>query len=302
MDELIDDSLADLALFVRVADSGGFTAAARLTGTPQATVSRRIALLEKRFKTQLFYRTTRRVTLTDVGKRIYNHARLMLDQAEAAGATFAALQAEPAGTLRIAAPVILGQSFLGGIVADFMERYPKVSIRLELTARQLDLVEEGVDIVLRVGRLPDSSLRLNYVGSTNTGLYATPHYLANASPIDNPSDLLTHAMLILGLSLEPPPLVLQRGDRSEAIPLKARMACNDTVSLKQAAMLNLGVVILPRFYASEAVSNHELVEILPEWKTASVPVNALTLPSRRELPTVRLFLKAMQERLKLHLT
>lgn len=298
MSELIDDALTDLALLVRVADNGGFTAAARLTGIPQATVSRRIALLEKRFGTQLLHRTTRRVSLTQAGQRIYDYARLMLDQAEAAAAAVAALQSEPTGALRIVAPVILGQVFIGDIVADFMARYPKVSVKLELTGRQVDIVEESVDIAIRVGRVRDSALRLNHLGSASTGLYAAPQYLSASPEILNPADLSSHPVLSIGLSLDPKPLTLRCSNQLEVIPLQARMACNDTIPLKKAAIAGLGIAILPRFSVADELVSGELVEVLPEWKTPTATVSALTLSSRGALPIVRLFLEAMQHQLQ----
>lgn len=301
MSELIDDSLADLALFVRIADSGGFTAAARLTGIPQATVSRRLALLEKRFGTQLLHRSTRRVSLTEAGRLIYEDARSMLDRAEAARSAIAALQAEPSGVLRIIAPVILGQAFIGDIVADFMARYPKVNATLELTARQVDIVRESVDIVIRVGQLPDSSLKLNHLGFASTGLYAAPQYLSTSPKISQPSDLSTHPILSIGLAIEPTSLQLQCGDRVERVSIRSRMASNDTIPLKRAAIAGLGIAILPCFATSDALASNQLLEVLPEWKTSAAKVSALTLSARGTLPIVRLFLEEMQNRLRTQL-
>lgn len=161
---------------MRVVESGGFTAASRATGIPQATISRRISQLEKRLGLRLLDRTTRRVVLTETGWQVFDHARAVLDQAEAAQSVVASLQAEPADRLSVVAPIILGQAFVSWIVADFMAQFPKVDMTLEWTTRSVHPLDDGIHIVVQVGRPKDSSAILTRLGDTRVRLFAPPRH------------------------------------------------------------------------------------------------------------------------------
>ena len=143
MSELIDPHLTELAMFVRVVESGGFTAAAQATKTPQPTVSRHVKQLEDRLGLRLLDRSTRRIALTEPGRRVFDHARAMLDQAEAVQADIANLQAEPSGQLSVVAPIVLGQALVSDVVADFAANHPKVNIFVEWTTRAVNQIRTG---------------------------------------------------------------------------------------------------------------------------------------------------------------
>lgn len=289
MDGLVDPLLSDLALLVRVSDSGGFTAAAQLTKVPQATISRRIAMLEETLQVRLFDRTTRRVALTPAGQQAYRHAKLMLEQGEAAAASLRALQDRPSGTLRVTCPIVLGQAFVDDIAAEFMTAHPEVRIRMELTGRRIDLIEEGFDIAIRVGRLPDSNLAVTRLASARTGLYASPNYVQSYPPIEAPPDLQAHDVLIYAGSLDPRSLTLSRDEISETVSAPVRMACNDPLPVLTAARRSLGIAELPRFVATGDVASGTLVELLTDWRMAETEINALTPSFRGALPVVREF-------------
>ncbi|MCR9088836.1 MAG: LysR family transcriptional regulator [Rhodobacteraceae bacterium] len=290
MNGLIDALLSDLALVVRVSDSGGFTAAAKLTKIPQATVSRRIAMLEENLQVRLFDRTTRRVALTPAGRQVYRHAKLMLEQGEAAAASLQALQERPAGTLRVTCPIVLGQAIVDDIAAEFLTAHPDVRIRIELTGRRVDLVEEGYDIAIRVGRLPDSSLAVTRLASARTGLYASPDYVRRHRPIEKPSDLSANDLLIFAGSLEPRSVTLSQDQIQETVTAPVRMACNDPLPVLTAARSSLGIAEVPRFVATRDVATGALVELLTDWRMAETEINALTPSFRGALPVVREFL------------
>lgn len=289
MNGLVDPLLSDLALLVRVSDSGGFTAAAKLTKIPQATVSRRIAMLEQSLQVRLFDRTTRRVALTPAGQQVYRHAKLMLEQGEAAASSLRALQERPSGTLRVTCPIVLGQAFVDDIAAEFMAAHPDVRIRIELTGRRVDLVEEGFDIAIRVGKLPDSNLAVTRLASARTGLFASPAYVENHRPIEKPADLCSHEVLIYAGSLDPRTLTLSQNGIGETVSAPVRMACNDPLPVLTAARRSLGIAELPRFVATTDVANGTLVELLAEWRMAETEINALTPSFRGTLPVVREF-------------
>lgn len=298
MDGLIDDQIADLALLVRVTDSGGFTAAARITGQPQSSISRRIALLEKRLGVRLLNRSTRRVALTDAGQRVYAHARLMLDQAEVIGAVARGLQAEPSGTLRVMAPVILGQAFVADAMADFMALHPRVTVKLELSSRSVDLIEEGIDISLHIGRVPDSAMAITTVGKVHTALYASRRYLETTPPIREPGDLMDHAILAIGLSLTAGPLEFRKEEQVVQVTPVRRLASNDVQPLLAAAQAGVGAALLPSFTGDAAVRQSRLVAVLPDWHMADIAVHAVTPSSKGALPSVRQFLAALRARLQ----
>lgn len=298
MNDLLDPLLSDLALFVRVADSDGFSAAARLTKVPQATVSRRIAVLEQKLDVRLFDRTTRRIALTDPGRRIYQHARLMVEQGEAAISTLKAMQSHPSGELRVTSPVILGQAFVQDIVADYMATYPDVTVKLELTGRRVDIIEEGFDIAIRVGRLPDSGLALTRLGEATSGLYATLGYLEQAKTITAPVNLRAHPMLLPGASLDRAKVILSKNGQTTDIEVKPRLVCNDVQPILAAALKGLGVAQLPSFAAQPSLDNHQLMPVLEDWSLRKTEISGLTPSYRGTLPAVRQFLALAKEQLK----
>lgn len=293
MDGLIDALLGDLGLVVRVAEAGGFTAAARQTGVPQATVSRRIASLEGRLGVRVFDRTTRRVALTDAGRQIYEHARLMLEQAEQAQTAATRLRSAPAGRLRITAPVILGQAFVADIVAAYMARYPDVRVLLELTGRVVDLVHEGFDVAIRIGPLPDSTLALTRLGAARTGLFAAAGYLASRGTPRAPAHLARHAMLLPGLALGDATVTLSDGAATERVTVSQAMVSNDVVPLIRAAEAKCGIAVLPTFAAPPS-----LEPVLPAWRSPPIAVNALTPSWKGSLPSVRTFVDMARDRLR----
>tara|TARA_R110002020_G_scaffold36134_22_gene108701 strand:- start:956 stop:1861 length:906 start_codon:yes stop_codon:yes gene_type:complete len=287
MDELIDLGLDDLALFARVVEAGGFTAAARRTGTPQATVSRRIAQLEARLGLPLLVRTTRRIALTEVGRRVHEHAQLMLEQAAAAHSAAAEMAREPAGRLKISAPVILGQAFITEIVAGFMAENPKVNICLEWTTRVVDPLEHDVDVAIRVGQSPHPALSVMSLGTTRTRVYASPGW-SGPEPT-SPGDLASLAMFGIGRSLEADDVTFTKGGELATVTIPRRMMANDVEPVIAAAARTSGLAFLPDFVAPEGWR-----ELLSEWRTKEQEITALTAASRGALPKVRLFLDALK--------
>jgi len=290
MDELIDTSLADLALLVRVKDSGGFSAAARLTKTPQPTVSRRIAGLEDRVGVRLFNRTTRSVVLTDAGERVYLHAKQMLEQAEAIATALEEANARPAGTLRLTCPVIVGQCLISEVLTQYIAAYPEVRVKLEATARRVDLIEEGYDIAIRVGELPDSGMALTRLGLATTAFFATPDYIAAASPIRAPTDLGAHPVFLFAGSLDPTRIKFSNASEHTVIDLTPRFACNDVNPILNAALQHLGIAQLPKFAVQSELRTGRLVELLSDWQLPKTEINALTPSFRGSSPAVKAFL------------
>ncbi|MDP2121377.1 MAG: LysR substrate-binding domain-containing protein [Hoeflea sp.] len=287
MDELIDLGLDDLALFARVVEAGGFTAAARRTGMPQATISRRIAQLEQRLGLPLLIRTTRRIALTEVGRRVHEHAHLMLGQASAALGAAAEMAREPAGRLKVSAPVILGQAFISSIMADFLLEHPKVNACLEWTTRIVDPLEEDVDVAIRVAQPPHPALSVVTLGRTRTRVYASPGW-SGPDP-SCPADLAGLEVFGIGRALEADEVSFMRGGEVTTVKIPRRMMANDVQPIIAAAARTGGVAFLPDFAAPVGWR-----ELLTDWSTSNHEITALSAASRGALPKVRLFLDALK--------
>ncbi|MEQ8740385.1 MAG: LysR family transcriptional regulator [Hoeflea sp. D1-CHI-28] len=288
MDELMDFGLDDLALFVRVVEAGGFTAAARRTGTPQATISRRIAQLEARLGQPLLIRTTRRIALTEVGRRVYEHAQLMLEQASAALGAAAEMAREPAGRLKVTAPVILGQAFVSSIMADYLFLHPKVNGCLEWTTRSVDPLEEDVDVAIRVAQPPHPAMRVVTLGTTRTRVYASPGWSGDEP--ECPADLAGHDVFGIGRALEADEVRFMRNGEVVNVKVPRRMMANDVQPIIAAAERTAGIAFLPDFAAPAGWR-----ELLTGWTTPNLEISALLASSRGTLPKVQLFLDALRK-------
>ncbi len=285
MNELIVAHFADFALFARVVEAGGFTAASRATGVPQTTISRRIAHLESTLQLRLLERSTRRVVTTDTGLKIYQYCRRALDEIEGARSYAGSLLEEPTGLVRITAPIVFGQRVLAGLVAEFLSQYPKVHLQVELTGRQLDLIEEGFDIAIHVGRPEISSLVKVPLVKACAAYYAAPHLARSitspeqlfAAPWLAPGSLAGQAKWRLVDSIT---LREQHSHKKEV-----RLKSSDMETLVACAKNGLGVAILPEFAAPA-----ELARVLPQYVASEVEVNALVVSRRSMMPAVRAFL------------
>ena len=191
------DNLNDILVFTKVVEQGGFTAAARILGLPKSSVSRGVSRLEARLSTRLLQRSTRRLHLTEVGQRYYEHCRRIIHELEKANGIVESYRSQPSGLLRITAPYILGQAFLGSILTAFLAAYPEVQCQIELSDRRVDLIEEGFDLAIRAGDLPDSSLIMTHLVRASAGLFASPTYLEKQGMPTTPPELQTMSCSIM---------------------------------------------------------------------------------------------------------
>ncbi len=286
----MDADLNDVLAFTRVADSGSFTAAAARLGWPKSSVSHRVARLERLLGARLLERSTRRLRLTDVGARYHEHARRVLEELEQASATVARFRSEPHGRLRISASVVLGQALLPPLVAEFGSRYPEVQLFVDLSNRRVDLLEEGFDLAIRSGVLPDSSLVARTLGRAAARLYAAPSYLHQRGQPREPDELADHLLIDNAPTTTTHRWTLSHDDgRDATVPVRFRLAGNDPVLLREVAAQGEGIVSLPDFVAAPAVAERRLVPVLPPWATRRVDVHAV-FPSHKSLsPALRAF-------------
>jgi DNA-binding transcriptional LysR family regulator len=286
----------DLMLFARVADEGSFSRAAARVGLPKSTVSRRIATLEGQLGERLLLRTTRKLTVTDFGHSVLEHARQVAAEVEAAASLAQHRQVEPSGRLRVSMPADFANVVLGQMLADFIDRHPAISLELDLTPRRVDLIGENFDLALRMGDLADdSSLTARKIATMSIGLYASPAYLKRRGMPTEPEALMEHdALRLLQRNGDPLPWQLQRGEaRWEGIP-PGRATANSPELLSRLARSGAGIAAVNDHFAMPYVSSGELSPVLDEWTLPPSPAWAV-FPGRRLMPArTRVFLDAIE--------
>lgn len=287
----------DLLLFARVVDEGSFSRAGERLGLPKSTVSRRVAALESQLGERLLLRTTRKLSLTDLGQALLSHARQVVDEVEAAAALAQHRQVEPSGKLRVSMPGDFAVGVLGRLLADFVIRYPAISLEVDLSPRRVDLVGEGFDLAIRMGELADdATLAARHLADLSQGLYASPAYLARRGTPPEPEALMEHDTLqLLPRVGEPKPWVLVRGEqRWEGVPTAARARANSPELLIRLAREGAGVAVVADHFAEAYVRSGELVPLLVDWYPPHAPAWAV-FPGRRLMPArTRVFLDALQ--------
>jgi DNA-binding transcriptional LysR family regulator len=287
--------LNEILVFARVVQAGSFTAAAAQLGMPKSSVSRKVAELEERLKSRLLQRTTRKLSLTDVGRTYYEYCARIVGEVEDAERAVSSLQELPRGLLRVTAPI--NAKFLGPIVSGFLKRYPEVRLELFCTGRAVDLVEERFDIGMRAGPLADSTLIARSLGSVAWFLVATPAYLKKRGRPKSPEDLKQHDCLFFGSGRDTMDLRLQNGDKSVHVTLAARMIVSDLDILAAATTAGLGIALLPAFGCVDDIRARRLERVLRDWNTPSTPVQ-LVYPSTRHLsPKVKSFVDHVQSQM-----
>nr|WP_258167202.1 LysR family transcriptional regulator [Scandinavium goeteborgense] len=290
--------LNDLWYFVQVVDNGGFSPASRVIGIPKSRLSRRIALLEERLETRLIQRSTRSFTVTEAGQIFYRHCKAMMIEAEAAQEAIDSLRAEPRGVIRLTCPITLLHVHIGEMLAQFMARFPHVTVQLEETNRQVDVLNENVDIAIRVRPLPleDSDLVMRKLADRSMCLVASPALVAQFGVPDSPADLHPWPSLALSKPQQVYRWCLYGPDNQDVTLHHApRYITTDMIALRSAALAGVGIVQLPLLMLKEQIAAGTLVHLLPEWRTRREIIHAV-FPSRRgQLPAVRALIDFLAE-------
>jgi DNA-binding transcriptional LysR family regulator len=282
--------LNDLLYFAEVVDRGGFAAAGRALNLPKSKLSRRVAELEERLGVRLLHRTTRKLSLTAAGEIYHRHCIAMREQAEAADEAVARVQTEPRGTVRISCPVTLAHTTVGPLLPRFLAQHPQVRIDMQVTNRVVDLVQEGVDVAIRVrGSLDDSgSLVIKNLGHTAGVLVASPQLLQRFGAPSSADDL--HHLPTVAMSAADGRASWHLlGPRAATFELlhSPVYTADDLLTLKFAVVQGTGMCVLPDYLCSDELRRGELVQVLPGWGPLSMKVLAV-FPSRRGMvPAVR---------------
>ena len=253
-----------ITVFVRVVEAGSFSAAARRLGAPKATVSAKVARLEKRLGLSLLQRTTRKLRLTEAGQEYFRHCAQAVREVELAEATLQTTSGKPSGVLRVTAPVDLGHTLLPRIVQAYATKYPDVSVDLLVTNRVIDLVGEGVDLAIRPAQaLKDSSLIARRFFDMEFNLWASPDYLQRLGAPTHPRDLQRATFVEFRPRSS---VVLTSGKSDVEVATTGRIRADDFETIKALLLAGEGIAWLPHFLAEDAVKAGTLVPVLAQWR------------------------------------
>ena len=291
------DSLTDIAVFVRVVDSGSFTAAAQRLDISKSVVSKYVTRLEERLGARLLNRTTRRLSLTEAGRVFYERSRKGLADIEDAQAEVSRLQGEPRGTLRINAPMSFGIMHVAPALPEFLERYPDLTVDMNLDDRKVDVIEEGFDVSLRISELPDSSLVARRLGPCRHAIVAAPAYLERCGTPRTPEELRDHNIITYRYQESALDWHFQSpGNKPISVPVSGSLMMNNSLAIRAALLEEVGITRTPTFVVGKDIQDGRLTPILRDYETIEATI-FLVYPQRRHLsPKVRAFVDFMVER------
>jgi DNA-binding transcriptional LysR family regulator len=291
------DKLRAMEIFVRIVDAGSLTAAARALGMSGPSVVRALAALERAMSVRLMNRTTRRSSLSDEGREYYERCKRVLAEVAEADASISARRTEPSGRLRLTAPVMYGRMHVAPIVADFMARHRQMQIELLLLDRIIDLVEEGIDVALRIGNLPDSTLVAVPVGATRRVVCAAPSYLKWAGAPKSPADLVDHRCIVFsGLSRSTDWSFA--GKRSAQGDVRPALRTNHVDVAIEACLRGLGCGQFLSYQVDPLVKAGKLRRVLDDFEPAPLPINVVYPHGRHVSANVRAFIDMAVPRLR----
>ncbi|CAI0899921.1 LysR family transcriptional regulator [Serratia quinivorans] len=285
--------LAEMAVFVQVVESGSFSAAARRLGTSPSAASRSVAKLEQALALQLLHRTTRKLRLSEQGEEVFLRCRSMLDAANSVMAFSGRGAVEPEGLVSVSVPKAVGRFVLHPHIPEFLRRYPKVDVRLRLEDRYMDLIDDRVDLALRITERPSPGLIGRQLMTIEHLLCATPGYLAQHGAPQHPQDLAQHSCIYLGETPNDARWKFRREGKSVTVNVHGRYAANHTGVRLDAVKQHIGIGSLPYFTARQALDSGEVVQVLPEWDFLSSYHGGLWLlygPNQHLPPKLRVFI------------
>ena len=284
------DRLTAMEVFVRIVETGSFSAVARDLGMTQPTVSKQLSALERQLKTRLLNRSTRQLSLTEAGSAYYESCKRIIDTVRDAEANLGILQTQLSGLLRINTSIGLGQAYVGNLVLKFQKQHPGLSIDLSYADRFVDLVEEGMDLAIRVGHLNDSSLAARRIGSTARSVVATPAYLAKQGTPQVPEDLAKgHNCLLYAYLSTGNEWVFRGADGPVKVRVSGNFRANNGDAIKQAVLSDLGIAITPDWFVLREIEDGRMKTFLGDFAPAPTEINAVYPSARHVSAKVRAF-------------
>lgn len=288
-----------LVVFAYVVKQGSFLGAAQRLNLPKATVSRRIQQLEDSLQVKLLERSTRVVRLTEIGKLYYEYCDRIVAEIEEGKAAIDEQQAEPQGILRTSAPSAFTHLFLKDLIPEFLSRYPKIRLNHCIMNQDVNPLQEGFDISIRIGSIEDSLLRIQPLGELSRQLFASPTYLKRRQAPQTLAELSNHDTIITGNRNNPHWELSHKLTGYQTIALNPRCWINDPTIAFEMVVAGVGIGLLPVFFCIEAVQSGALVPLLEDCCASPVPLSAIFPTTRERSPKVKAFLQFLQENLQL---
>lgn len=291
------DRFDTMLAFTRVVELESFTKAAMSLNLPKTTVSAQVLALEKRLRVKLLHRTTRRISVTTDGAAYYERAIRLLNELEETEAALNQATATAKGRLRVDVPTPLGRLVIIPALPDFLKKYPEIQLEIGCDDRPIDLLEEGVDCVIRIGNLLDSSLVARRVGTMQFLLVASPDYLKTYGTPQTPDDLQRHQAVHFFSSKtgKVRNFILQHEGEEQEIPTIRKLAINNGDAIVAAALAGIGICQLPTFMVQEYLNDGKLEKVLDNYGVGSLPINALYPQNRHLSSKVRAFIEWVAE-------
>ncbi|ELY2497078.1 LysR family transcriptional regulator [Cronobacter muytjensii] len=292
--------LPDIAVFVQVVESGSFSAAARKLGSTPSSVSRSVSRLERELGCKLLVRTTRKLRLSEAGRGVFQRAASMMDNARDVMALGGTASQAPQGRVTLGVPKAVGRFVIHPLMEEFLARYQEVDICLRLEDRYMDLIDDEVDLALRITDLPSPGLYGKPLMPIEHLLCATPAYLARHGTPEHPQELRQHSCISLGETAADARWKFRRDGKSVVVQTRGRYAANHTGVRLDAVKRHLGIGSLPRFTASDALAAGEIVQVLPAWEFISSYSGRLWLlwSAGRHMPAkIRVLIDYLTEKL-----
>ena len=295
------DRLEAMSVIVAVTETGSFSAASRRLGTPVATVSRKVAELETRLKAELFQRSSRRMTLTDAGRSYVDACKRIIEQVDDAERQVSGEYQSPKGDLVVTTPWGLGHTHLLPMAVEFLRTYPDISLRLVLTDRIVNTVEENIDVCVRVGSLPESSMIASRIGSIRLVVCASPAYLAARGRPQTPDHLRDHECIAINDVAASNAWKFRRGKRESPVPIQSRLCVNTSEAAVLAAIAGAGLTRVMSYKMDAARRAGSLELVLEPFEPQPLPVHIVYSPRKPVPLKLRAFLNWVTPRLKARL-
>ncbi|AXY56908.1 LysR family transcriptional regulator [Acinetobacter chinensis] len=291
--------LDDFYCFALVVEHGGFSAAERATDIPKSKLSRRVYNLEERLGVRLIQRSSRHFAVTDMGMNIYRHAQVMMNAAQAAHDMVDHLSIQPRGVIKVSLPVSIAQNEIAKVLPEFLKIYPEIKVQLMVSNRRIDIINEGIDIALRVRSSldDDPSLVIRKFSTIEQHLFASQAYLNEFGDMKQPEDLSQHKILSMADEhLDQHIVVHDHNNHQKKIKVNPVVMGSDLMMLAQLTRQNCGIALLPDTIAQDFIKTGELVRVLPEWKAPHGIFHAVYASRRGMLPAVRVFIDYLVEK------
>ena len=293
------DVLGPMRTFVRVVEAGSFTAVAVEQNTTQPTISRQVAALEEHLGARLLTRTTRALALTDDGRAFYEHALRALEAIGEAENAVGRRQAKPTGTLRLAVPVVLGRRHIVPRLSRFLARYPEVAIDLSMSDGFVDLVEQGIDLAIRVGEITDESLVARKIGTVRRLTVASPAYLKARGTPRTPEDLQRHDCIVYTRLATGNRWYFESKDGPLSVTVAGRYRVDNSEAVREGVLAGLGIAVIPAFAFSNEITEGAVKVLLKPYEPRLLPLNALYASRRYVPPRVRAMIDFLTHELEI---